>query len=48
VTDVVDLAGDETSGHAWGESGAVEVVPDRVFDDGDRPARIARVERRGL
>src|ERR1700693_3841071 len=48
VTDVVDLAGDEPSGHAWGESGADEVPPDRVFHDGDGPARVARVGRRDV
>ena len=45
MTDVVDLAGDKTSGHPWGQSRAVEVPSDRVFDDGDSPARIARVGR---
>jgi hypothetical protein len=35
-------------GHAWGESHADEVVPDRVFHDGDGPARVTRVERRDV
>ena len=43
VADVVDFAGDEPSGHAWGESSTFEVVPDGVFHDGDRAARVARV-----
>src|SRR4249920_233992 len=48
VTDVVDLAGDETSGHARGQSHADEVPPDRVFHDRDGPAWVARVERRDI
>ena len=45
AADVVDLAGDETSGHAWGQACAVEVPRDRVFDDGDGAAGVARVAR---
>src|SRR6476646_10078417 len=45
VADVVDLAGDETSGYAWGQSRAVEVPRDGVFDDGDGAAGVARVGR---
>ena len=40
--DVVDLAGDEASGHARDQSRAVEVPPDRVFHDGDAPPGCSR------
>ena len=45
MADVVDLAGDETSGHARGKSRAFEVPRDGVVDDGDGAARVARIRR---
>src|SRR3954452_20540685 len=46
VTNVVDLAGDETSRHAGVDSRADEVVPNVVLHDGGLPARMFRVEHR--
>ena len=45
AADVVDLARDETSGHAWDEPLADEIPRDCVLHDGYGPARVARVER---
>ena len=47
VTNVVDLAGDEATGHGRGQSMQIRFRP-TFLHDRDGPARIARVERRDL